>query len=184
VRGPRAVDEIVDLYETWGEHRYDEPISQLAHALQTAALAEAGGAPDALVVAALLHDVGHLLQLAESGGVVTDDVDPRHEAVGSRYLAALFPPAVSGPVALHVAAKRYRCAVEPRYAASLSEGSIRSLERQGGPMSSSECEVFESRPGFSAALLLREWDDGGKVDGLDVPPLDHYRTRLQRLSAH
>jgi phosphonate degradation associated HDIG domain protein len=181
---PTAIEEIVDLYETWGQNRYDESVSQLAHALQTAALAEADGAPDALVGAALLHDVGHVLHLAESGGVVTGyDVDPRHEAVGSRYLAALFPPAVTGPVALHVAAKRYRCAVEPGYAAALSEGSTRSLGRQGGAMSRAECEAFESRSGFGAAVLLRGWDDGGKVDGRDVASLDHYRTLLQRLSA-
>lgn len=180
---PRSVDEVLALYQRWGADHYDEDISQLDHALQTAALAVEAGTADELVAAALLHDVGHLLDLA-SGRASADDeaVDLAHEAAGARYLAGLFPPAVTAPVALHVGAKRYRCAVDAGYAASLSEGSTRSLARQGGPMSRAEAAAFAVHPGAAAAVALRGWDDSGKVDGLDVAPLAHYRDLLDRVS--
>lgn len=178
-----SVDEVLDLYDRWGRERYDEELSQLDHALQTAALAVADGATDELVAAALLHDVGHLLDLDATGEYASHDTDLAHEAVGARYLAARFGPAVTGPVALHVRAKRYRTAVDPAYAASLSAGSTASLVLQGGPMSSDEVVAFEANPGFEGAVALRGWDDGGKVDGLEVPDLDHYRPLLERLAA-
>lgn len=164
-----SVDEIVELYERWAGDPYDEEISQLDHALQTAALAVAAGATDALVAAALLHDVGHLLELAArdgSGDLPTDDLG--HEAVGAGYLGSLFGPEVTAPIALHVAAKRYRCAVDPDYLSKLSAGSLRSLELQGGPADAAEVERFERHPRHAAALTLRGWDDAGKVDGLEV----------------
>jgi phosphonate degradation associated HDIG domain protein len=174
-----SVDEVLRLFDEWGQDRYDEAISQLDHALQTAALARRDGAGDELVAAALLHDVGHLLHL-RSGGTVEDGTS--HERRGARYLAGLFPRAVTGPIALHVQAKRYRCAVDPGYHASLSEGSTRSLERQGGPFASDEVAAFERRLGAKDAVRLREWDDAGKVEGLDVDPLDAYRELLERVS--
>ena len=171
---------IVELYARWGHDNYDEEVSQLAHALQTAAFAVAAGAPDPLIAAALLHDVGHLLQLeAGNAGV---DADLRHEVGGSTYLAGWFPPAVTGPVALHVQAKRYLCAVDAGYLSALSPGSIRSLARQGGPMSPTDVVAFESEPGHVDAVRLRRWDDAGKVDGLEVAPFDHYRALLDGLA--
>lgn len=178
-----TIDEILDLYETWGTQHYDEEITQLDHALQTAALAHADGATDALVAAALLHDVGHLLVLRDGGqadGQVA--VDLGHEGRGARYLGALFPPSVTGPIALHVAAKRYRCTVDPTYAAGLSQGSTRSLARQGGPMGADEAARFAAHPAHADAVALRGWDDGGKVDGLDVRDLASYRDLLERVA--
>ncbi|MGQ0832808.1 MAG: HD domain-containing protein, partial [Microthrixaceae bacterium] len=102
-----SIDEVLHLYERWGTERYDEEIRQLEHALQTAALAAADGSDEALVAAALLHDVGHLLDLADGDGTRDRTVDLRHEARGAAYLAALLPPAVTAPIALHVRAKRY-----------------------------------------------------------------------------
>lgn len=178
-----SVDEILDLYERWGPENYDEGLSQLEHALQTAALAVAEDAPDELVAAALLHDIGHLLDLAAAeDNWVPSDIDLDHESVGARHLASLFPPAVTGPVALHVRAKRYRTTTDPAYAATLSDGSIRSLQIQGGPMSPDEVAAFERNPGFAAAMSLRSWDDGGKIDGLPVPPLRDYRELLERVA--
>jgi phosphonate degradation associated HDIG domain protein len=174
------VAEVVALYERWGRDRYDEELSQLDHALQTAALAVRAGASDALVVAALLHDVGHLLDLDAGRGDL--DADLRHEATGATYLASAFPPAVTAPVALHVRAKRYRCAVDPAYHDALSDGSKRSLARQGGPLAASEIAAFEAHPSFEDAVALRGWDDLGKVDGLEVPPLEHYRELLERVA--
>ncbi|CAN5400103.1 HD domain-containing protein [soil metagenome] len=181
-----SIDEVLALYERYGAERYDEDLRQTDHALQTAALAVRDGAADELVVAALLHDVGHLLDLARGGATGRPSVetgqDLAHEAVGARYLAGLFPPAVTGPIALHVRAKRYRCAVEPGYHATLSAGSVRSLVVQGGPMSSTEVRVFERNPASAGAVRLRGWDDGGKVDGLEVTPLSSYVELLARVS--
>ncbi len=180
----RSVEEVVALFADWATDPYDEDVSQLDHALQTAALARAEGAADPLVAASLLHDVGHLLDLRDRGtdtGPATTDL--AHEARGARWLGALFPPAVTGPIALHVAAKRYRCAVDPEYHRTLSDGSRRSLELQGGPMSPDEAERFARHPAHLDAVRLRGWDDAGKVtDDLEVPPLDRYRGLLDELA--
>ena len=177
------VDEVLDLFERWGTERYDEDVSQLDHALQTAALAMRDGADEALVAAALLHDVGHLLELRE-GGIADGqtEVDLGHEGRGARWLAAVFPPSVTGPIALHVAAKRYRCAVDPAYHDGLSDGSRRSLVRQGGPMAPDEAERFAAHPAGVDAVALRGWDDGGKVEGLAVADLQSYRDLLVGLA--
>ena len=164
---------------------YDEELAQIDHALQTAALAVHEAAPDELVAAALLHDVGHLLAI-QAGRVEGESAAPAqdltHEAVGARYLAGLFPPSVTGPIALHVRAKRYLCAMEPGYVAGLSAGSVRSLELQGGPMSATELRVFERNPASTSAVRLRRWDDGGKLEGLQVEPLIAYEELLPRVS--
>jgi phosphonate degradation associated HDIG domain protein len=178
-----TVDEVLALYDRWAGGNYDETLSQLDHALQTAALAVDAGAGDELVAAALLHDVGHLLDLGAHDGDRRSGVgDLHHESSGARYLSGLFGPGVTAPIALHVRAKRYRCAVEPADLAGLSEGSTRSLELQGGPADAEEIAAFERNPGFADAVALRGWDDGGKVDGLPVPPLEHYRPLLERLT--
>jgi phosphonate degradation associated HDIG domain protein len=166
--------EVVSLYERFGDDHYDEAISQSAHALQTAALAEGADAPDELVAAALLHDIGHLLELDAGQATTARPADLRHEAVGAAYLARLFPPAVTGPIALHVRAKRYLCATDDSYVARLSEGSLRSLERQGGPMSGAEVAAFERLSFFADAVAVRRWDDAAKVVDLVVPPLSHF----------
>lgn len=177
------VPEVLALFERWGTETYDEDVSQLDHALQTAALARAEGADDALVAASLLHDVGHLLELRE-GGVADGqtEADLGHEGRGARWLAAVFPPQVTGPIALHVAAKRYRCHIDPGYHDGLSAGSRRSLVRQGGPMSPEEADRFAAHPASADAVALRGWDDGGKVSDLVVPDLASYRPLLDQLA--
>ena len=176
-----SVDEVVELLERWGPDPYGEELSQLDHALQSAALGVAVGADDALVVAALLHDVGHLLHLA-AGGHPDDGGDRRHEVVGARWLGPLLGPEVTGPIALHVRAKRYLAATQDGYLEALSPASRRSLERQGGPLTAAEAAAFAARPGAAAAVELRRWDDRGKVDGLAVAPLERHRARLDRLA--
>jgi len=179
----QSIEEIIDLFLEKGRHHYDEDLSQLEHALQTAALATHAGAPEPLIAAALLHDVGHLLDLAAAGADWSPtDADLQHEASGARYLSGVFPPTVTAPIALHVRAKRYRTAADPAYLASLSAGSLASLARQGGPMNPVEAEAFEANPGSASAVELRGWDDGGKIDGLEVPGLDHYRALLERVA--
>jgi predicted HD phosphohydrolase len=163
--------------------RYDEAVTQLDHALQCAALATRDDADDALIAAALLHDIGHLLELEHSTGRIGDlTVDRDHEARGARYLAALFGPDVTAPIALHVRAKRYLCTVDAQYRNGLSQGSVRSLATQGGEMSASELAAFERDPSWRAAVRLRRWDDLGKVEEAEAGALFEYRDMLERLA--
>lgn len=175
-----SIDEILHLFTTWGTDHYDEEITQMDHALQCAAHARAASGSDALVAAALLHDIGHLIDL-EAGGTVEHPISERHEDVGAAALASLFPPTVTAPIALHVRAKRYLAATELEYLDVLSAGSRSSLERQGGPMYAAEMQAFEQNPGFGDACSLRRWDDLGKVDGVSVETLDTYLELLERL---
>ncbi len=178
-----TVDEVLALYDgdearAW----YDEAVTELDHALQGAALATSEGAAPELVAAALLHDVGHL--------VIHDNVpidhelryDHHHERAGAVFLQPLFGPAVTDPIRLHVAAKRYLCAVDADYAATLSPSSVRSLAVQGGPMSTDEIEAFEAEPHHAAAVQVRRWDDRAKVAGAEVAPIDEYRDLLESLA--
>jgi phosphonate degradation associated HDIG domain protein len=175
MRTPTTVDELFELYRTAGDEPYGESLTQTQHALQCAALARAAGASDALVVASLLHDVGHLVAgVQNETDFAIDEQDDDHEAIGARVLAPLFGPSVAQPVSLHVTAKRWRCTREPSYYDRLSEASKMSLKAQGGLLSDDECTRFEEHPGFVDALALREWDDEGKVVGLDVGDLNDY----------
>ncbi len=177
------IDRIFTLFREKGNGAYfGEAVTETEHALQCAHLAEQSGAPAALIAAALLHDVGHLLHgLPED--VAERGIDGRHEEGGAAWLERYFGPAVVDPVRLHVAAKRYLCAVEPNYHAGLSEASRRSLLLQGGPMSSDEVEGFEQELWFRSAVALRRWDDQAKVTGLVVPALEHYRPCLEAVLA-
>lgn len=178
------VDEIIELFaRRGGEVYFGEPVSQLEHALQTAFQAEQEGAPDTLIAATLLHDIGHLLhKLPED--IADRGVDGRHEQVGAMWLARYFPAAVTEPIRLHVAAKRYLCAVDGGYRCGLSATSIRSLALQGGPMSEKEIREFEASPYAREAALLRQWDDLAKVAGSKAPGLPQYQSLLEKLSVN
>ncbi len=176
-----VVDEICHLFATKGHAAYvGEPVSQLEHALQAAYHAEQAGASDSLVVAALLHDVGHLIhKLPEDAA--EQGIDTRHEKLGQAWLAQHCGPEVTEPVRLHVAAKRYLCATDPEYMAQLSEASVRSLALQGGPFSAEEVRQFEANRWYHDCVALRRWDDLAKVPGMAVPTLEHYRDRLAKV---
>ncbi|KJV10244.1 hypothetical protein VZ95_06285 [Elstera litoralis] len=154
--------KLTDIYEGRATRAYGlTDVHQLAHALQSAELAAEAGESPALILAALLHDVGHMVhELGEDPARA--GVDDRHEDLGADWLAQHFPRQVSEPVRLHVAAKRYLCATEPGYTELLSEDSIRSLALQGGPMSAEECTDFRTRPFVEEALRLRRYDDAAK----------------------
>lgn len=176
------MDELLALLDgDFATRRYADGVNQRDHALQCAALAERAGSDDALVAAALLHDVGHLLTADQRRADGSVGADLHHERVGARYLRRFFGPDVTGPVVLHVDAKRYLCAVDHDYFAILSPVSVRSLELQGGPMTPGEALAFEARSGWHAAADLRRWDDGAKVAGARCPPLDHYIPLLESL---
>ena len=176
-----VVDEIRELFATRGHEAYvGEPVSQLEHALQAAYHAEQSGASDALVVAALLHDVGHLIhKLPEDAA--DHGIDTRHEKLGQAWLARYFNSDVTEPIRLHVAAKRYLCATDPDYLQQLSPASIQSLQLQGGPFTPAEIDEFQRNPWYRDAVELRRWDDLAKVPGMKVPLLDHYRARMARV---
>jgi [1-hydroxy-2-(trimethylamino)ethyl]phosphonate dioxygenase len=175
------VDEVCELFATKGHEAYvGEPVSQLEHALQAAYHAEQADASDALVVAALLHDVGHLIhRLPEDAA--DHGVDTRHEQLGQAWLRQYFGPAVTEPVRLHVSAKRYLCATDSGYLAQLSPASLQSLQLQGGPFNDVEIRQFEDNPWCRDAVALRRWDDLAKVPGMAVPALGHYRGRLSKV---
>ncbi|MSO15018.1 MAG: hypothetical protein EXQ61_01705 [Ilumatobacteraceae bacterium] len=170
--------EIESLFEKWGQQFYSENISQTAHAVQCAQLAEDADASSALVLAALLHDVGHLVDLEDSSGKEEHVIDTMHEATATRMLAPLFPPAVTAPIALHVDGKRWLCAREHGYFQTLSPASVASLALQGGPMSDQEADRFMAMPQFKDAIALRRWDDIGKDTSKEKFPHDEFRRLL------
>lgn len=169
-----VADEVLALYEARGATAYfGERVSMTEHGLQAGYFAQAQGAPAALIVAALLHDIGHLLEQ------VPDDLedwtrDAHHEQTGARWLAQRFAPQICEPVRLHVPAKRYLCAVDAGYLAQLSPASVHTLKLQGGPMSAREVAQFESKRFHREAVRVRRWDDQGKVAGLETPSLRDY----------
>jgi len=173
------VQKIITLFNDQGDSEYGgEPVTQEEHALQAAHLALTEGAASSLVAASLLHDIGHLLH-ALPDDAPEQGIDDLHEELGNRFLIKYFTPAVSEPVHLHVAAKRYLCAVEPAYFALLSEPSVISLHLQGGPMTAEECKTFESNPYYQDAIQLRRYDDMAKIPNLSVQPIEFYAEFLR-----
>ncbi|ESQ84078.1 hypothetical protein AEAC466_10050 [Asticcacaulis sp. AC466] len=175
-----AVADILTLYATRGDDHYGEHVSQREHAEQCAWHAQADGADEALVVAALLHDIGHLLH--KFGEDAADrGIDTRHERIGSGYLARILPPAVTRPIALHVAAKRYLATANPEYLEGLSDASLQSFILQGGMMSEAEMAAFQADPDHDAAMKLRAYDELGKVVGVEMPGFATYEPMIRRL---
>ncbi|WP_062436590.1 2-trimethylaminoethylphosphonate dioxygenase [Herbidospora daliensis] len=173
-----ALDELEALFTGPGTGDYlGEPVTMAEHMLQAAALAEAAGASAHLVASALLHDLGHL----DGGAELMAGVDNRHSHTGADLLGRWFGPEVTEPVRLHVAAKRYLCAVEPDYRARLSEASEFTLQVQGGPMSAQEAAGFAALPGAADAVAVRRFDDAAKVAGAATPAFAHFRPLLARL---
>jgi len=177
-----VADDIMALYAQRGSQAYyGEAVNMTEHGLQAAHFAQVQGAPESLVIAALLHDIGHLTENVPAD-IADWKRDAGHERSGSRWLARYFGPEVSEPVRLHVPAKRYLCATDPEYFAKLSAASVITLKLQGGPMSTAEVADFETHPHWRDAVCLRRWDDMGKVAGLAVPDLEHYRAAIDRLA--
>jgi gamma-butyrobetaine dioxygenase len=173
--------ETSGLFARWGADRYDEEVSQVEHAVQCAHLARQSGGDDELVVAALLHDIGHLLELDRRSGAVDLAQNDSHESSGAAYLAQFFGPGVTAPVALHVEAKRYLCTVEDDYFAKLSAGSVRSLELQGGRMSAAEVARFAAHPAATRAVALRRFDEAGKHLAPSGLSFDDFAEEIRRV---
>jgi gamma-butyrobetaine dioxygenase len=168
-----AIDDIMSLFQTKGNTEYGgEKVSQLEHALQSAYLAKTENAPPNMIVAALLHDIGHLL---------AEGPEAEHEHLGHAWVSQHFPTEVSEPVRLHVEAKRYLCATDTKYLEQLSPASVQSLRVQGGPMTDTELDAFEEEAFYKQAVMLRHWDDQAKTENLAVPGLDAYRETIAGL---
>jgi phosphonate degradation associated HDIG domain protein len=172
-----SLTDIQRLYARHGELNYGEGVTQMEHALQSAALAEAHGCAPTLVAAALLHDIGHLFEKEEE----VFASDHRHEATGADALAGLFVEAVWQPIALHVAAKRYLCFKDEEYSAALSHASQRSLKLQGGPFDAAEAEAFENRAYWRDAVALRRFDDMGKREEFSCRSFEDFTPLLRGL---
>jgi [1-hydroxy-2-(trimethylamino)ethyl]phosphonate dioxygenase len=179
-----VAEEVIALFEKRGSEAYfGEDVSVTEHALQAAYFAQLAAAPPSLIVAALLHDIGHLVD------DVPDDIsewatDAHHEVVGSRWLAGRFRAEVSEPVRLHVPAKRYLLATDAKYFAKLSPASMITLKLQGGPMAAHEVAMFEAEPFHKEAVRIRQWDDQGKVTGLKTPVLRDYCALIEELATN
>jgi len=178
---PVAVIE--DLFAGEGAADYlGEAVTQAEHMLQAADLAEQAGAPPALIAAALLHDVGHFTGTI-TGRDLMRGTDNRHSDQGAAWLEQWFGAEVTEPVRLHVAAKRYLCAVEPDYLAKLSPASVYTLGVQGGPMSPDEVTAFRARTYWQDACKVRRWDDEAKDPAVRPPSFSHFAPYLRSLAA-
>ena len=175
-----SLPDIEMLFARHGASQYSgEPVTQLEHALQTAHLAEQSDADDALVTACLLHDLGHLLN-PQGDTPSLRGIDDMHQYFALPFLRGLLPDAVLEPIKLHVDAKRYLCCVNAGYFGRLSDDSKRSLALQGGMFIEAQAATFLSRSGAHEAVLLRQWDDLAKQDGLATPSLAHFLARAAR----
>lgn len=176
-----VADTIFALFAERGDTHYDESVTQTEHAAQCAALADAENAETTMTLAALLHDIGHLIVDEHNGHHDFLQEDEKHQVVAATILNRWFPPALTAPVSLHVAAKRYLVATDATYASALSQATIQSLCIQGGPMTAEEVAKFRRHRYAEDACCLRRWDDAAKVPNRLVPPLEHYRERLESL---
>ena len=163
-----------------GEEYLGEPVTMAQHMLQGAALAERANMPERIIVAALLHDIGHFT--SEFGTYHPDDThDRHHEEAGAEVLEEFFPTVVTDCVRYHVAAKRYLCATKPEYFNRLSAASVHSLNLQGGPMGADEVTQFERNPNLEEIIQVRYLDDAGKHADMQTPDFLHYAPMVQRV---
>jgi len=175
------VDYIADVFSRRGAESYlGEKVSMAQHMLQSAQEAELSQADPDLIVAALLHDIGHYTNEIPDT-VLMKGTDNYHEEAGANFLADYFPPSVTEPVRRHVATKRYLCATDPEYFSRLSEASVYTLKVQGGPMSPDEVAEFEKSPHLDSCIKVRVWDDAGKDPDKTYPEFSYYRDLVQSL---
>lgn len=175
------VDFLADIFERRGGEEYlGEPVTMAEHMLQGATFAEDAGHREEIIVAALLHDIGHFT--SEFGTFSMQDTEDRyHEEAGAQVLEAFFPALITDCVRYHVAAKRYLCATRPEYFARLSEASVHSLNLQGGPMSDAEIAEFEQLPNLADIVTVRYLDDAGKRPDMQTPGFAHFAPMVQRV---
>ena len=175
------VEFIGDIFARCGDEEYlGEPVTMAQHMLQGAAIAEKNKMDEDVIVAALLHDIGHFT--SEFGTFSMDDTEDRfHEEAGAKVLEAFFPSLVIDCVRYHVAAKRYLCATNPHYFGKLSDASVHSLKLQGGPMNEDEVKAFEENPNLEKIVQVRYLDEAAKDPEMETPDYWHYAPMVQRV---
>jgi [1-hydroxy-2-(trimethylamino)ethyl]phosphonate dioxygenase len=175
------VDFLADIFARRGGEEYlGEPVTMAQHMLQAASFAEQAGQAEEVIVAALLHDIGHFT--GAFGTYSPDDTEDRHhEDAGGEVLAPFFPPRVVDCVRHHVAAKRYLCATRPAYFKQLSPASVHTLRLQGGPMRAHEVAAFERNPHLNDIIKVRVYDEAGKQADMATPSFAHYAPMVQRV---
>lgn len=166
----------MNLFAVHGAEDYDgEPVSQAAHMMQCALIAEVETGDADLVVAALLHDIGHLLKQVQQTETMDGFGVVNHEIIGGAYLRARgFSKRVCAIVEGHVAAKRYLVATDEDYRRKLSPASMVTLQWQGGAMSPAEVRLFAQTPFFADIVAVRLWDELGKDPMVMVPPHTYF----------
>jgi phosphonate degradation associated HDIG domain protein len=173
----------MSLYKEHGGAEYaGEKVSQLEHMVQAAQLAEAQGYDEEVILAAFLHDIGHISEAAKGDESMSasrrmDDFGIKdHEELGAEFLRERgFSKKIARLVESHVEAKRYLTFKDAAYYANLSEASKRTLEYQGGPMAAEEAAAFEQYPLFDLIIRMRNWDEQAKIEHQPLPDLQHYR---------
>jgi phosphonate degradation associated HDIG domain protein len=173
-------DEIMNLYKKHGGAEYaGERVSQLEHMVQAAQLAEAQGFDEEVVLAAFLHDIGHISEAAKGDNEMDGFGIKDHEELGAEFLRGKgFSKKIARLVESHVEAKRYLTYKDAAYYANLSDASKRTLEYQGGPMTAEEAAAFEQYPLFSLIIRMRNWDEQAKIEHQPLPDLQHYREMM------
>jgi phosphonate degradation associated HDIG domain protein len=168
------VNEVFSLYEKHGDEDYiGEPVSQLEHMSQAAALAEQEGYDDEVILAAFFHDIGHLCADENEAESMDGMGNVDHEKLGSDYLLKRgFSVRVANLVQGHVIAKRYLTFKYPEYYNKLSDASKTTLEFQGGVMNAYEAAIFESNPNAELIIRLRYWDDMAKQTEIPVDNIE------------
>ncbi len=176
------ITELERLFTTYGGHGYGEGCTKYEHMAQCACWAEAKGYSDHLIAAAFLHDIGHLLADDEQLPERDEWGYAQHDELGASWLKSFgVSDSVCDPIALHVQAKRYLVATNKDYASNLSVASTVTLAQQGGPFTESECQYFAALPAFADAIQLRELDELGKADDINLPELQYWLEKLQEL---
>jgi phosphonate degradation associated HDIG domain protein len=173
-----SVDTIFSLYENYGSADYiGEPVSQLEHALQAAMMAEKEGFDTPVILAALFHDIGHLVALSKGNEKSMNGFGAvSHEDIGEAFLKELkFPERITSLVKAHVVAKRYLVSKDDAYFNQLSEASLQTLKFQGGKMSDEEMKSFEQHPDSELFIQMRIWDDKAKLKDFPTKNLNHYK---------
>lgn len=180
VSSDNIVEYLIEMFNTKGQAEYlGEDVSQSAHMLQCAVVADQFDAKESLILASLLHDVGHFLHGFDAD-CADHGIDSKHEDVGDEFLKKFYPAEVTEPIRMHVDAKRYLCAVEEGYFDKLSEASVHSLKLQGGPMNEAEVKEFEASPHLKDALDLRRYEEAGKCEGVETPTIEDYRSLMEK----
>lgn len=180
--GPDTIVSFLgDIFDRRGAESYlGEDVTMSQHMLQGAQLAEQAGAGDAIIAAALLHDIGHYTNEFPDDAL-EKGIDNHHDEAGAAVLEPFFPTIVTDCVRHHVAAKRYLCSTDGEYFSKLSDASVHTLILQGGPMDDAEVTDFAKNPNLDNILRVRIWDDLGKDPAVATPNFWHYAPILQRV---